>query len=90
MPSAKQWVGTEGPTLRREAEPLIRSYNEAGAFLEPSVEESARETGSTRQAQAGDAAQSRRAYENFLALWKDADPDIPILLDAKAEYARLK
>ncbi len=40
-------------------------------------------------AQSGDTAQSRRAYENFLALWKDADPDIPILLEAKAEYARL-
>ncbi len=41
-------------------------------------------------AQAGDTAQSRRAYEDFLAVWKDADPDIPILLEAKAEYARLK
>jgi tetratricopeptide (TPR) repeat protein len=30
------------------------------------------------------------AYKDFLALWKDADPDIPILKDAKAEYARLQ
>jgi hypothetical protein len=29
------------------------------------------------------------AYKEFLALWKDADPDIPILIAAKAEYARL-
>ena len=39
-----------------------------------------------------DAARFRAlaAYKNFLALWKDADPDIPILKEAKAEYARLK
>ena len=39
---------------------------------------------------AGDAAKGRRAYQDFLALWKDADPDVPILQEAKAEYARLK
>ncbi len=39
---------------------------------------------------AGDAAKSRKAYQDFLALWKDADPDIPILQQAKAEYAKLK
>ena len=33
---------------------------------------------------------ARTAYENFLTLWKDADPDIPILKQAKAEYAKLK
>jgi tetratricopeptide (TPR) repeat protein len=38
---------------------------------------------------AGDNAQAKPAYENFLALWKDADPDIPILRQAKAEYAKL-
>ncbi len=39
---------------------------------------------------AGDAAKSRKAYQDFLAVWKDADPDIPILQQAKAEYAKLK
>ncbi len=39
---------------------------------------------------AGDTARSRRAYQDFLALWKDADPDIPLLQQAKAEYAKLK
>ncbi|HEV2378899.1 MAG TPA: protein kinase [Chthonomonadales bacterium] len=34
--------------------------------------------------------QARIAYQDFLALWKDADPDIPILKQAKAEYAKLK
>jgi hypothetical protein len=30
------------------------------------------------------------AYKDFLALWKDADPDIPIFKQAKAEYAKLQ
>jgi eukaryotic-like serine/threonine-protein kinase len=38
----------------------------------------------------GDTAKARRAYVDFLTLWKDADPDIPILREAKAEYAKLR
>ena len=38
----------------------------------------------------GDAAKARAAYRGFLALWKDADPDVPILKEAKAEYAKLQ
>src|SRR5438874_387089 len=38
----------------------------------------------------GDTAKSRTAYQDFLTLWKDADPDIPILKQAKAEYAKLQ
>ncbi|MHC4696941.1 MAG: tetratricopeptide repeat protein, partial [Planctomycetota bacterium] len=37
-----------------------------------------------------DTAKARRFYQDFFALWKDADPDIPILQEAKAEYAKLK
>ena len=37
----------------------------------------------------GDKTKAKAAYEAFLALWKDADPDIPILKSAKLEYARL-
>jgi serine/threonine protein kinase/tetratricopeptide (TPR) repeat protein len=37
----------------------------------------------------GDLPKARIAYQNFLALWKDADPDVPLLLKAKAEYAKL-
>jgi tetratricopeptide (TPR) repeat protein len=37
----------------------------------------------------GDKAKAEAAYEAFLALWKDADPNVPILKSAKAEYARL-
>jgi hypothetical protein len=47
-----------------------------------------------RKSQGADAdlARSRAlaAYRDFLALWKDADPDIPILKQAKAEYAKLQ
>jgi eukaryotic-like serine/threonine-protein kinase len=38
----------------------------------------------------GDTAKARTAYQDFLTLWKDADPDIPILQQAKAEYAKLQ
>jgi DNA-binding winged helix-turn-helix (wHTH) protein/tetratricopeptide (TPR) repeat protein len=38
----------------------------------------------------GDSAKARGSYENFLALWKHADRDVPILKQAKAEYARLQ
>jgi predicted Zn-dependent protease len=38
----------------------------------------------------GDKPKSRIAYQDFFALWKVADPDIPILKEAKAEYAKLK
>jgi predicted Zn-dependent protease len=38
----------------------------------------------------GESAKARTAYSDFLNLWKDADPDIPILKQAKAEYAKLQ
>ena len=38
----------------------------------------------------GDTARAKAAYQDFFAAWKDADPDIPILKQAKAEYVRLK
>jgi eukaryotic-like serine/threonine-protein kinase len=38
----------------------------------------------------GDTAKGRKAYEDFFALWKDADSDIPILIEAKKEYERLQ
>ena len=46
----------------------------------------------TSQGADADAARVRAlaAYKDFLALWKDADPDIPILKEAKAEYAKLQ
>lgn len=38
----------------------------------------------------GDTAKAKAAYQDFLTLWKDADPDVPILNAAKAEYSKLK
>jgi len=38
----------------------------------------------------GDMTKARAAYNDFLSLWKDADPDIPVLKQAKAEYAKLQ
>jgi hypothetical protein len=35
-------------------------------------------------------AKAHTAYQDFFALWKDADPDIPVLIAAKSEYAKLK
>jgi len=37
----------------------------------------------------GDTPKAKAAYQDFLTLWKDADPDVPILIAAKAEYAKL-
>jgi len=42
------------------------------------------------QAMMGDTAAARKSYQDFLTLWKDADPDIPIYRQAKAEYAMLR
>jgi len=38
----------------------------------------------------GDTKSAREKYQEFFVLWKDADPDIPILKQAKAEYTRLQ
>ena len=38
----------------------------------------------------GDSAKARTAYQDFFALWKDADPDVPVLKEARAEYGKLK
>jgi hypothetical protein len=41
-------------------------------------------------AMAGDTAKAKTAYQDFLGIWKDADADVPILKQAKAEYAKLQ
>ena len=38
----------------------------------------------------GDTAKARTAYQDFFSLWKEADPDIPILKTARAEHEKLK
>ena len=39
---------------------------------------------------AGDTAKAKSAYQGFLTIWRDADPDVPVLQEAKAEYAKLQ
>ena len=41
-------------------------------------------------AMTGDTTKAKAAYQEFFNIWKDADPDIPILKEAKAEYAKLQ
>lgn len=41
-------------------------------------------------AMAGDAPHARTAYQDLLAFWKDADPDVPLLIQARKEYAALQ
>jgi tetratricopeptide (TPR) repeat protein len=41
-------------------------------------------------AAAGDKAKARAAYQDFLTLWKDADAEVPVLKEAKAEFAKLQ
>jgi hypothetical protein len=38
----------------------------------------------------GDTAKARTKYQDFFTLWKDADPDVPILKQARTEYAKLR
>jgi|GEM_PF-5500356 len=38
----------------------------------------------------GDVAKSRKAYQDFFALWKEADMDLPVFIEAKKEYDKLK
>ena len=39
---------------------------------------------------AGESSKSRDAYNDFFMLWKDADPNVPVLIQAKSEYAKLQ
>jgi ATP/maltotriose-dependent transcriptional regulator MalT len=89
------------PYVRGQAYLALRQSKEAAAEFQKLIEHrtivanwpiaSIAHLGIARAyALAGDAAKSRTAYQDFSALWKDADPDIPILKQAKAEYARLQ
>jgi len=42
------------------------------------------------EAMSGDKPAARRSYQDFLSLWKHADPDLPLLKQAQAEYRKLK
>jgi len=70
---------------------LARAYAMQAGLPVAAVYDRRKEDGARRAPLQPDAlAKARAAYQDFLTLWKDADPDIPILKEAKAEYAKLK
>ena len=70
---------------------LARAYAMQAGLPVAAVSDRRKEDGARRAPLQPDAlAKARAAYQDFLTLWKDADPDIPILKEAKAEYARLQ
>jgi serine/threonine protein kinase/tetratricopeptide (TPR) repeat protein len=87
--------------LRGEAYLMLHDGNAAAAEFQKFIDDRGVVENSPRGALArlglarayalqGDTAKARTAYQDFLALWKDADPDVPILREAKAEYAKLQ
>ncbi|HEY6266853.1 MAG TPA: hypothetical protein VIX11_01030 [Candidatus Acidoferrum sp.] len=86
--------------LRGLAYLLLHQGNEAAAEFQKLLDHRGLVGNSSRAALAhlglarsyaltGDMAKARSAYQDFFALWKDADADIPILKEAKAEYLKL-
>ena len=70
---------------------LARAYAMQAGLPVAAVYDRRKEDGARRAPLQQDArAKARAAYQDFLTIWKDADPDVPILKQAKAEYAKLK
>jgi tetratricopeptide (TPR) repeat protein len=87
------------PLLRGEAQLLLDNGAAAAAEFQYVIDEQGQFTdhqhlarvGLARAfAMAGDTARARKAYEDFFEFWKRADPDVPLLLQARAEYDKLK
>jgi tetratricopeptide (TPR) repeat protein len=72
---------------QQDLEKVLATASQAGPDLTFALAQL--ESGRVYQKQ-GDLSKARIAYQNFLASWKDADPDLPLLLKAKAEYAKLQ
>jgi tetratricopeptide (TPR) repeat protein len=77
----------EGPNAVREFQKVIDHHNIVVNFVLGSL--SHLQLGRAK-AMSGDREGARNAYQDFFTLWKDADPDIPIFIAAKAEYAKLQ
>ncbi len=77
----------KGPAAAAESKKLLDNRNVSPNDVFPALAQ----LGLARAyALSGDSAKARTAYQDFLATWKDADPDIPILIQAKSEYAKLQ
>jgi eukaryotic-like serine/threonine-protein kinase len=105
LASPQTWPGTGGPLypayLRGQAFLMMRRGTDAakeyqklvdhrGFMLACPLATLARVGLARAYAMQGDTEKSRAAYQEFFSLWKDADPDIPLLIAAKAEYAKLQ
>jgi hypothetical protein len=77
----------EGATAAREFQKLL---DHRGLLWNCATGPLARLGLARAYAMQGDKAKARADYEEFLALWEDADPDIPIYKQAKVEYAKLQ
>jgi DNA-binding winged helix-turn-helix (wHTH) protein/predicted Zn-dependent protease len=77
----------DGRSATREFQKLIDNPGLCGEFITGAL---ARLQLGRAQRLMGDNASARKSYEEFLSIWKDADPDLPIHRQAKAEYAQLK
>jgi hypothetical protein len=70
---------------------LARAYALEAGLPVAAVSDRRKEDGARTAPLRPDAlAKARAAYQDFLTLWKDANPDVPVLRQAKAEYAKLK
>ncbi len=89
------------PYLRGEAYLMLHDGNRAAAEFQKFIDHRgvvmnfpwgglARLGLARAYAMQGDTAKARAAYQDFFTLWKDADPDLPILKQVKAEYAKLQ
>jgi tetratricopeptide (TPR) repeat protein len=81
-------AGHKGPEAAAEFQKII---NHIGLVSnDPTIVVAARLQLARAFALAGDRSRAKKAYDDFLNLWKDADPDIPILNESRAEYAKLQ
>jgi predicted Zn-dependent protease len=101
LDAARPYDALEVYILSERAEAYLEAGRNADAAAEyqkiinqikmPSAEVALAHLGLGRAlARSGDTAKARIAYQDFFALWKDADADLPVLAAAKQEYAKLK
>jgi hypothetical protein len=77
----------KGPEAAAEFQKLLDNRNISPNEITPPLAQ----LGLARaRALSGDTTKARTGYQDFLATWKDADPDLPILKQAKSEYAKLQ
>jgi len=77
----------KGPEAAREFQKLI---DNRGAVYDSVLGALVRLQRARARVLIGDLDAARTDYQDFLALWKDADPDVPVLRQAKSEYEKLK